>query len=835
MNINPFTGERIARAPVYSEEYAELEDSDEEKNDPILTEQLLRALQQQHQSNCIQTTNTIASTRTVYSYRLKKHIYATSWNLLELNLKEGQLPPSPIPTPPPSTPDTTDDDDRSTGDSSSDSGSSSDDSAPSDAGSAANSDTATATVLLRKRRKRANKRANRRKRKRRPKEHVQRTDSNVASELSVLTWLKNRRNKELPLLQKELLERQERERNKLKMQRKKYKVLLPEQVRGSTSNILHVIRNAIRSFSNQGMKATRSLYGKHINSPHDLFQAMDRDGDGVLTYDEVRGALHRLGIDMTDLDFLQFIQRVDRDQDGSIDVRELEEAVMHGDSGEGKAKGEGEGEEKGGFLATKRPEKLIWEKVFLFLKQKGVKPTTLFHDIDDDGSGIIGPQELRDGLRKRVGIVLTDEEFQLALHVIDRDGSGEIEYNELSRAIKYGDPARRDNSSMMVDENSANLAAQQMHGRYSLVKQAKTKKNQWDLNFEEIERGVVQVVPRKPTPLFSGRVEQEKSYIGAMNVPRRRQPKPPTKGRGGGSTVDGTKGEQRGRRLVDPRDSSDGGTNSKASCTRPETETTTVPAAAPTIFSPKRPPSSPLLSRHKKNKHTKNRIRLLSKEEEINQQREQWTTTSVLDRGGLTRKQYQFQQRLLKLHPTNTTQFKDKKTKGNFNENGFPVRGDPGGIKHRQQVKKRARDLKIQQEASKKSKGRWGKLKFASKFLMPKRGAGTGGAGSGSGDVVAKKDSRPNVDGVRLDHPTRVAAFVEGQKKAGKSRKDALEALRKLTPHAHATVKATTFFTASDALVARAGTCRLGVNRLAVAAQAVACWVGCPAVVWCRV
>jgi hypothetical protein len=37
------------------------------------------------------------------------------------------------------------------------------------------------------------------------------------------------------------------------------------------------------------MKTTLSLFGKKIESPNDLFQAMDRDGDGILAYDEVRG------------------------------------------------------------------------------------------------------------------------------------------------------------------------------------------------------------------------------------------------------------------------------------------------------------------------------------------------------------------------------------------------------------------------------------------------------------------------------------------------------------------------------------------------------------------
>ena len=41
--------------------------------------------------------------------------------------------------------------------------------------------------------------------------------------------------------------------------------------------------------------------------------------------------------------------------------------------------------------------------------------------------------------------------------------------------------------------------------------------NSWDLNFEEIERGVVKVVPRKPTPLFSPAVEKEKNTDSEKN------------------------------------------------------------------------------------------------------------------------------------------------------------------------------------------------------------------------------------------------------------------------------------------------------------------------------
>lgn len=247
---------------------------DEKELDPVETAKLLVAIQQQHYNNCLRTTQTIAATRTVYSRRLRKNIYATSWNLLELDTKEGALPPPPIPTPPPSTPDTeTNELGRHSGMDQEDQDTDEED--------RYYYDTDEEELAVQRRKNRARRREGKSRRKRRASLiEKANTNTNLASELSVLDWLKQRRQKVLPLLQQQALEKAQREKEKLKMKQKKYKVLLPEDVRGSTANVLHVIRSAIRSFSNQGIQATRSLYGKKINSPHDLFLAMDRDGDG---------------------------------------------------------------------------------------------------------------------------------------------------------------------------------------------------------------------------------------------------------------------------------------------------------------------------------------------------------------------------------------------------------------------------------------------------------------------------------------------------------------------------------------------------------------------------
>jgi hypothetical protein len=365
MPIDPFTGERIEPKVDYSlYESIELED-DPDELDPELSRQLLLALQQQHTQLTQKTTSTIKNTRTVYSKKLKREIYATSWDMMGLDTKEGELPSAPIPTPPPSTPDTNADAGQNVN--------SFFDDEDEDGTSTSTHNNFTNTQYEKQRRQ--------------EQEHHERgaTESNVVSNLSVLDWLQQRRSKELPLLQREALEREARSKAREVMKRKKYKVMLPEDVRGSTANVLHVIRSTIRSFTNKGMKAARTLYGKKISNPTDLFQAMDRDGDGDLTYDEVRGAMHRLGIDMTDLEFVQFIHRVDLDHSGSVDVKELEDAVMNSDQHKKNAQKEEEEARKKG----PRPEKLVWRNVYTFLKKKGIKPTTLFHDIYDDGSGIV--------------------------------------------------------------------------------------------------------------------------------------------------------------------------------------------------------------------------------------------------------------------------------------------------------------------------------------------------------------------------------------------------------------------------------------------------------------
>ena len=70
------------------------------------------------------------------------------------------------------------------------------------------------------------------------------------------------------------------------------------------------------------------------------------------------------------------------------------------------------------------------------MKKKLQRPIDVFKRIDTDENGTISPKELRVGLLRDLGFVFTDEEFQTVIEIIDADGSGEIEYEELTKRIK---------------------------------------------------------------------------------------------------------------------------------------------------------------------------------------------------------------------------------------------------------------------------------------------------------------------------------------------------------------------------------------------------------------
>mmetsp|Transcript_20383 Transcript_20383/g.56890 ORF Transcript_20383/g.56890 Transcript_20383/m.56890 type:complete len:290 (-) Transcript_20383:67-936(-) len=80
------------------------------------------------------------------------------------------------------------------------------------------------------------------------------------------------------------------------------------------------------------------------------------------------------------------------------------------------------------------------------LKKKRMRASDLFKKIDASGDGSLESYELRDGL-KQLGLECTDEEFDIVMARIDKDGGGDVSLKEFDRALKVAEklpPKKKD-------------------------------------------------------------------------------------------------------------------------------------------------------------------------------------------------------------------------------------------------------------------------------------------------------------------------------------------------------------------------------------------------------
>eukprot|EP00939_MAST-03C_sp_MAST-3C-sp1_P005263 g5263.t1 len=71
----------------------------------------------------------------------------------------------------------------------------------------------------------------------------------------------------------------------------------------------------------------RLLHGRLVRGPACLFDAMDTNGDGTVSLEELCGAVERLDIALTDRQCVELFTFMDHDGDGTIDVVEFETAL----------------------------------------------------------------------------------------------------------------------------------------------------------------------------------------------------------------------------------------------------------------------------------------------------------------------------------------------------------------------------------------------------------------------------------------------------------------------------------------------------------------------------
>ncbi|KAK1273144.1 Calcium-dependent protein kinase 33 [Acorus gramineus] len=161
---------------------------------------------------------------------------------------------------------------------------------------------------------------------------------------------------------------------------------------------------AMNKFKKLALKViAENIYEEDIKGLKQMFNSMDTDQSGTITYEELKSGLSRLGSRLTESEVRQLMEGADVDKSGSIDYIEFITATMHRHRLEGN-------------------ENL--SKAFKYF--------------DKDESGYITRDELKQAMTEYgMGDEATINEI---LNDVDTDNDGRINYEEFATMMRKGTP-----------------------------------------------------------------------------------------------------------------------------------------------------------------------------------------------------------------------------------------------------------------------------------------------------------------------------------------------------------------------------------------------------------
>eukprot|EP00879_Flechtneria_rotunda_P004051 GHRR01004294.1.p1 GENE.GHRR01004294.1~~GHRR01004294.1.p1 ORF type:complete len:279 (+),score=107.43 GHRR01004294.1:1153-1989(+) len=135
----------------------------------------------------------------------------------------------------------------------------------------------------------------------------------------------------------------------------------------------------------------------------EMFHAMDKDGSGTITVDEMRDGLRAKGSKIPESELQRIMENADVNGDGKVDYEEFLAATMH-------------------LGKLEREENLY--RAFQFF--------------DKDGSGYITRDELRIALQQHGDAATVAEHIEEILYDVDKDKDGRIDYEEFCTMMRQG-------------------------------------------------------------------------------------------------------------------------------------------------------------------------------------------------------------------------------------------------------------------------------------------------------------------------------------------------------------------------------------------------------------
>ncbi|CAL9089711.1 unnamed protein product [Musa textilis] len=142
------------------------------------------------------------------------------------------------------------------------------------------------------------------------------------------------------------------------------------------------------------------LSEEEIAGLREMFQAMDTDNSGSITFDELKAGLRRYGSTLKDTEIRDLMEAADVDNSGTIDYGEFIAATVH-------------------LNKLEREEHLV----------------AAFSYFDKDGSGYITVDELQQACKEHN---MTDASLEDIIREVDQDNDGRIDYSEFVAMMRKG-------------------------------------------------------------------------------------------------------------------------------------------------------------------------------------------------------------------------------------------------------------------------------------------------------------------------------------------------------------------------------------------------------------
>ena len=156
-----------------------------------------------------------------------------------------------------------------------------------------------------------------------------------------------------------------------------------------------------------------------------MFQVFDKNGDKLLTADELRSTSVALGLSMSRREANALVRYLDRDgkHDGRVDYEELVDFIQ----------------ENKKDIAIDEIENKI--KDAIHSSNKDGKPLVLeeeFARFDLNGDGYISTKEFRKTLKEAFDLTFSDSQYKALLKRVDKHGHGKIDYEHFAKRYQYG-------------------------------------------------------------------------------------------------------------------------------------------------------------------------------------------------------------------------------------------------------------------------------------------------------------------------------------------------------------------------------------------------------------